>query len=66
MCADLKRTVRNSQQTSKHNSNRRPPVLVNTHPENQATFSKVPMFPGDKSYSDTLIKKQSRKKYIDF
>ena len=62
MCADLKRTVRNSQQTSKHNSKRRPPVVVKTHPENQTTFSKVLIFLGDKSYSDALIKKkQSRK-----
>ena len=64
MWADLKRTVRNSQQTSKHNSKWRPPVVVNTHPENQTTFSKVPIFPGDKSYSETLTKKkQSRKIY---
>ena len=34
MCADLKRTVRNSQKTLKHNLKRRPPVVVNTHPEN--------------------------------
>ena len=35
MLADLKRTVRNSQQTSKHNSKRRPPVVLNIHLENQ-------------------------------
>ena len=64
MCADLKRTVRNSQQTSKHNSKRRPPVVVNTHPENQ-TFSKVLIFPGDKSYSEALRKIRGGK-YIDF
>ena len=63
MWADLKRTVRNSQQTSKHNSKWRPPVVVNTHPENQTTFSKTPIFPGDKSYSEALRKKQSRKIY---
>ena len=62
-CADLKRTIRNSQQNSKHNSKQRPPVVVNTHPENQRTFSKVPIFPGDKSYSEALTKKQSRKIY---
>ena len=62
-CADLKRTIRNSQQNSKHNSKQRSPVVVNTHPENQRTFSKVPIFPGDKSYSEALTKKQSRKIY---
>ena len=34
------------------------------------TFSKVPIFPGNKSYSDALTKKQKTKnsagKYIDF
>ena len=63
MRVDFKRTVRNSQQTSKHISKQKPPVVVNTHPENQTTFSKVPIFPGDKSYSDALTKKQSRKIY---
>ena len=33
MCADLKRTVRNSHQTSKHNSKRRPPVV---HPSRKS------------------------------
>ena len=65
MRVDFKGTARNSQQTSKHISERRPPVLVNTHPENQTTFSKVPIFPGDKSYSDALTKKTAGK-YIDF
>ena len=60
---DFKRTVRNSQQISKHISKRRPPVAVNTRPENQTTFSKVPIFTGDKSYSDALTKKQSRNIY---
>ena len=36
---------------------------VNTHPENQTTFSKVPIFPSDKSYGEALTKKQSRKIY---
>ena len=66
MCADLKRTVRNSQQTSKHNSKRRPPVVVNTHPENQTTFSKVPIFPGDKSYSEALTKKTEQENILIF
>ena len=62
--AHFKRIVRNSQQTSKHNSKPRPPVVVNTHPGNQTTFSKVPIFIGDKSYSDALTKKKhSRKIY---
>ena len=64
MCADLKRTARNSQQTSKHNSKRKPPVVVNTHPENQTTFSKVPIFPGDKSYSEALTKKKTEQENI--
>ena len=64
MRVDFKGTARNSQQTSQHISERRPPDLVNTHPENQTTFSKVPIFPGDKSYSDALTKKKlSRKIY---
>ena len=62
----FKRTVRNSQQTSKHISKRRSPVVVNTHLENQTTFSKVPVFPGDKSNSDALTKKNRAGKYIDF
>ena len=66
MCADLKRTVRNSQQTSKRNSKRRPPVIVNTHPENQMTFSKVPIFPGDKSYSEALTKKAEQENILIF
>ena len=66
MRADLKRTVRNSQQTSKHISKRRPPVVVNTHLENQTTFSKVPIFPGDKSYSDALTKKTEQKNILIF
>ena len=45
-------TGRNSQQNSKYISKVRPPVVVNDHPENQTTFSKVPIIPGDKSYSD--------------
>ena len=66
MCADLKRTVRNFQQTSKHNSKRRPPVIVNTHPEIQTTFSKVPIFPGDKSYSEALTKKTEQENILIF
>ena len=66
ICVDLKRTVRNSQQTSKHNSKRRPPVVVNTHPENQTTFSKVPIFPGNKSYSDALTKKAEQENILIF
>ena len=65
MCS-LKRTVRNSQEASKHNSKRRPSVVVNTHPENQATFSKVPIFPGDKSYSDALTKKTEQENILIF
>ena len=42
---DFKRTVRNSQQNSKYISKRRPPALVNSHPENQTAYSKMPIFP---------------------
>ena len=63
--ADLKRTVRNSQQTSKYNSKRRPPVVVNTNPENQ-TFSKVSIFPGGKSYSEALTKKTEQENILIF
>ena len=66
MCADLKRTVRNSQQTSKQNSKQRPPVVVNTHPENQTTFSKEPIFSGDKSYSDAFTKKTEQENILIF
>ena len=40
--ADFKR---DSQQNSKYISKWRPPVEVNVHPENQTTFSKVPITP---------------------
>ena len=43
--ADFKRAVRHSQQNSKYISKWRPPVEVNVHPENQTTFSKVPITP---------------------
>ena len=55
---DFKRTERNFQQNSKYVSKRRSPVVVNVHPENQTTFSKVPIIPGDKSCSDALKKQQ--------
>ena len=63
---DFKRSVRNPQETSKHISNRRPPVVVNTHPENQTKFSEVPIFPGDKSYSDALTKKTEQENILIF
>ena len=66
MCADLKRTERKSQQTSKYNSKRRPPVVVDAHPENQMTFSKVPIFPGDKSYSEALAKEREQENIVIF
>ena len=65
-CVDFKRTVRNFQQTLKHNFRWRSVVVVNTHLENQMTLSKVPMFPGNKSYSDALTKKNRAGKYIAF
>ena len=55
MRVDFKRTVRNSQQTSKHISKQKPPVVVNTHAENQTTFSKVPIFPGDNSQQEDIL-----------
>ena len=45
---DFKRTVRNFQQNSKYISKQRSPAVVDANPENQATFSKVPIFPSDK------------------
>ena len=66
MRLDFKRIVSNSQQISKHISKRRLPVVINTHPENQTTFSKVPIFPGDKSYSDALTKKAQQKNILIF
>ena len=55
--ADFKRPVSNSNQNSKYISKWRPSVAVNAHPENQTTFSKVPITPSDKSYSDTITKR---------
>ena len=54
---DFKRAVTNSQQNSKYISKRRPPVAVNAHSEHQTTFSKVSIFPGEKSYSDAVTTK---------
>ena len=58
---DFKRTARNFQQNSKCISRRRPLIVVNAHPENQTTFFKQPIFPGDKSYSDAVTKKAKQK-----
>ena len=43
--ADFKRAVRHSQRNSKYISKWRPPVEVDVQPENQTTFSKVPITP---------------------
>ena len=59
---DFKRTARNSQQNSKCISKRTPHLVVNAH---KTTFSKVPIIPGYKTYSDP-IKKNRAGKYIDF
>ena len=40
--------------------------MVNAHPENQTTFSKVPIIPGDKSYSDTITKKSEQENILIF
>ena len=40
--------------------------MVNTHPENQAKFSKVPLNQGDKSYSPTITKKTEQKNILIF
>ena len=58
----FKRTVRNSQQNAKYISKWKPPVVVNAHPENQTTFSKVPIIPGIKSDSDAITKKKQNRK----
>ena len=61
---DCKRTVSNFQQNPKYISKRRPRIVINAHPKNQ-TFSKLPIIPGDKSYSDAMTKNVARK-YIEF
>ena len=38
----------------------------NAHPENQTTFSKVPIIPGDKSNSDTITKKTEQENILIF
>ena len=63
---DFKRAVRTSQQNSKYILKWRPPVVVNARPENKMKFSKVPIFPGDKSFSDRVTKKTRAGEYIDF
>ena len=63
---DFKRTVRNSQENSKCISKWRPSVVISAHPENQTTFSKVPIIPGDKSYSDTITKKTEQENILIF
>ena len=60
---DFNRTVRNSQANSKHISKMRPHVIIDAHPENQMTFSKVTIFPGHKSYSDAITKINKVGKY---
>ena len=64
--ADFKRTVRNSQQNQNYISKQRPLVEVNAHPENQITFSKVPITPRDKSYSDTITKRTEQENILIF
>ena len=41
-------------------------VIVNIHPANQPTFSEVPIFPGDKSYSDAVAKEIEQKNIMSF
>ena len=61
---DFKRAVRTSQQNSKYILKWGPPVVVNARPGNKMKFSKVPIFLGDKSFSDRVTKKnQSRRIY---
>ena len=33
---------------------KRPQVVINNHPENQTVFKKLPLIPGEKSYSDAV------------
>ena len=63
---DFKRAVRTSQQNSKYILKWGSPVVVNARPENKMKFSKVPIFPGDKSFSDKVTKKTRAGEYIDF
>ena len=66
MRVDFKRTAKNSQQNSKYISKRRSPAVVSAFPENQTLFSKVPIIPGDKSYSDALTKKTEQENKFFF
>ena len=62
----FKRTVRNFQHKWRYISKGRSLFVVNIHRENQATFSKVPIFPGDKSYSDAVAKEIEQKNIMSF
>ena len=63
---DFKRAVRTSKQNSKYILKWGSPVVVNARPENKMKFSKVPIFPGDKSFRDKVTKKTRAGEYIDF
>ena len=63
---DFKRAVRASKQNSKYILKWGSPVVVNARPENKMKFSKVPIFPGDKSFRDKVTKKTRAGEYIDF
>ena len=65
MCR-YKRRVKNSKENSKYIFQRRPSVAVNAHPENQTTFSKVPIIQGYKSYSDTIMKRTEQENILIF
>ena len=42
-------------------NNRRPLVVPNNHPENQTVYTRKPVVPGEKSYSDALIENENEK-----
>ena len=66
MHAHFKSTGRNSQQNSKYISKQRPPLEVNARPENPRTFSKIPITPSDKFYSDTITKRTEQENIFTF
>ena len=66
MFVDFKRTVSNSLENSKFISKQRFPVVVNNHPENKTAYSKVLIFQGELSDSDTITNKTEQKNILLF
>ena len=60
---DFKKKRKYSLQNLKYMFKQRHPVAFSTHPVSQTTFSKVPVFPGGKSYSDAAVTNKTAEKY---